>query len=190
MPPIPVSKEQLAKSGWTSCEGRKFVIIGHHPNTFRTPAPRHPRCDIRTTLLFKDGAWSKVEDRVSLEEIPNKTAKLEGKVVMSFTSFEQSREDPADTPDSDLQDPEPQTPPEGEGRDLKGEAKLREEATSPKHLFTHRPKNLFCPVCRKAKMLAPHARKKWGFRDHHFEEVRGRCYHGSHHHPGLEGSRS
>ena len=120
VPPIPVSKEQLAKSGWTSCERHKFVIVGHHPKAYRTPAPRHPR-------------------------------KLEGKVLMSLTSFEKSREDPADTPDSDLEDPEPPAPPEGEGRDLRGEAKLREEATSPKHLFTHRPKNPFCPVCQKSK---------------------------------------
>ena len=81
---------------------------------------------------------------------------------MSLTSFEKSREDPADTPDSDLEDPEPPAPPEGEGRDLRGQAKLREEATSTKHLSTHRPKNPFCPVCPKAKMLAPHARKKGG----------------------------
>ena len=140
-------------------------------------------------LLFKDGAWSKVEDRISLEEIPNNTAKLEGKVVVSLTSVEKSREDPADTLDIDLEDPELSAPPEGESRDLRGEVKLREEATSPKHLFTHRPKNPFCPVCQKAKMLAPRARKK-GFRDHRFEDVRGPCYHGSHHHPRLEGSRS
>ena len=157
-----MSKEQLAKNGWTSCEVHKFVSAGHKPKAYRTPAPRHPRCDIRTTWLFKDGAWSKVEDRVSLEEIPNKTAKLEDKVVMSLTSFEKSREDPADVPDSDLEDPEAHAPPEGEERDLRGEAKLREEATSAKHLFTHRPKNPFCPVCRKARMLAPHARKKGG----------------------------
>ena len=162
VPSIPVSKEQSAKSGWTSCAGHKFVIVGHKPKAYRTPAPRHPRCDIRTAWLFRDGAWSKVEGRISLEEVPNKTAKLEGKVVMSLTSFEKSREDPADTPDSDLEDPEPPAPPEGEGRDLRGEAKLREEATSGKHLFTHRPKNPFSPVCQRAKMPAPHARKKGG----------------------------
>ena len=91
VPPIPVSKEQLAKNGWTSCEGHKFVIVGHKPKAYRTPAPRHPRCDIRTTWLFKDGAWSKVEDRISLEKISNKTAKLEGNVAMSLPSFEKSR---------------------------------------------------------------------------------------------------
>ena len=133
--------------------GHKLVIVGHSPKAYRTPAPRHPRCDIRTTWLFKDGAWSKVDDRVSLEDIPNKTAKLEDKVAMSPTSFEKSRED-------GLEDPEPPVPPEGEEKDLRGEAKLREEESSGKHLFTHRPKNPFCPVCQKAKMLAPHARKK------------------------------
>ena len=81
---------------------------------------------------------------------------------MSLPSSEKSREDPADTSDSDLEDPEPHAPPEGQGRDFRGEAKLGEEATSAKHLFTHRPKNPFCPVCQKAKMLAPHARKKGG----------------------------
>ena len=97
-----------------------------------------------------------------MEEIPNKTAKFEDNVVMSLTSFEKSREDPADIPDSDLEDPEAHAPPEGEERDLRREAKLREEATTAKHLFTHHPKNPFCPVCQKAQMLAPHARKKGG----------------------------
>ena len=97
-----------------------------------------------------------------MEEVPSKTARLEDNVVMSLTSFEKSREDPADVPYSDLEDPEVHASPEGEERDLRGEAQLREEATSAKHLFTHRPKNPFCPVCQKAKMLAPHAGKKGG----------------------------
>ena len=29
---------------------------------------------------------------------------------------------------------------------------LRKETVSPRHLLTHEPKNLYCPVCRKAKL--------------------------------------
>ena len=126
----PLSMQRLHRTNSGSAlENVTLAVVQSWASTvskaFRTPAPRHPRCDIRTTWLFYHGAWSKVGDRVSLEEVPNKTAKLEGKVVMSLTSFEKSREDLADTPDSDLEDPEPQAPPEGEGQDLRGEAKLK-----------------------------------------------------------------
>ena len=45
-------------------------------------------------------------------------------------------------------------------RDL-GEKALREEAKSKGHLLTHIPKNPFCEVCAKAKMLKP-SRAKGG----------------------------
>ena len=80
---------------------------------------------------------------------------------MSLTSFEKSREDPADVPDSDLEDPEAHASPEGEERDLRGEAKLREEATSAK-LWLPIARRTRSAFCQKAKMLAPHARKKGG----------------------------
>ena len=36
------------------------------------------------------------------------------------------------------------------------------EAASAKHQFTHFPKNPFCRVCQRARMMAPHARNKGG----------------------------
>ena len=39
---------------------------------------------------------------------------------------------------------------------------LEQEAMSASHQFTHFPKNPFCKVCQKARMLAPQARRKGG----------------------------
>ena len=36
------------------------------------------------------------------------------------------------------------------------------EATSAKHQFTHFPKNPYCRTCQRARMMAPHARRKGG----------------------------
>ena len=41
-------------------------------------------------------------------------------------------------------------------------ADLENEATSSHHQFCHYPKNPFCKVCQKARMMAPPARKKGG----------------------------
>ena len=51
---------------------------------------------------------------------------------------------------------------------------LEHEASSKAHQFCHYPKNPFCKVCQKARMMAPPAKKKGGqkrsetksFRDH------------------------
>ena len=46
-------------------------------------------------------------------------------------------------------------------RDL-GEKALRKEAQSKGHLLTHLPKNPYCDVCTKAKMIKPPSRAKGG----------------------------
>ena len=50
---------------------------------------------------------------------------------------------------------EPEDDLEGEGGDVLNvikEARLRAEATSLKHLVTHRPSNRFCSICQQAKI--------------------------------------
>ena len=51
--------------------------------------------------------------------------------------------------------------------------KLNPFAASKQHQFTHRPKNPFCKVCQKAKMLAPQARKKGGSTTIHSKKFGG-----------------
>ena len=46
----------------------------------------------------------------------------------------------------------------------KTEEQLRAEAKSKKHVFTHRPKNPYCDVCNRSKMLKHYARKTDGSR--------------------------
>ena len=46
----------------------------------------------------------------------------------------------------------------------KTEEQLRQEAVSPHHLFTHRPKNPYCETCKIAKMMKPYATRKGGSR--------------------------
>ena len=43
-----------------------------------TPASRHPRCLIRTTWVFRDGSWSKAEDKVDIRALGNKTKSQAG----------------------------------------------------------------------------------------------------------------
>ncbi|CAE7521448.1 unnamed protein product, partial [Symbiodinium pilosum] len=106
---------------------------------------------IRTTWVFGDGEWSKIEDKINIEELDVRAAKLEAYTVMSITIFERSPESEEEIPDSD-READPQTP----------EERLRAEAKGVQHLMTHRPKNPYCPVCQRAKMMAPHARKLGG----------------------------
>ena len=148
VPPIDIPKEKLKRPGWVSHPNAKYLIVGHKPKTFRTATPRFPRCEVRSTWLFREGSWVKVEDKVNVRELDNKVARLEGNPILSLTIFE----DPDVEPDSDN---------EGNARSL-AEADLRAEAKSVEHLFSHRPKNPFCEVCQRAKMLAPQARKKGG----------------------------
>ena len=39
---------------------------------------------------------------------------------------------------------------------------LEQEAGSKSHQFCHYPKNPFCKICQKARMMAPPAKKKGG----------------------------
>ena len=154
MPPIPVSAEKLSKSGWVTHDTLK-LLVGHKPKAFRTPVSRHPRYMIRTTWLFTDGSWSKAEDKVDMKTLGNKTAKLDSPAIMSITIFERPEDDPEEVPDSDRDD----CAPEARSRSVES---LKAEALTPEHMFTHRPKNPYCKICQRAKMLAPRARKRGG----------------------------
>ena len=68
------------KPGWVSHPGLENVLIGHKPKVLRTPTPKHPSRIIRTTWVFRDGEWSRIEDKVTLEVY----------TVMSITIFERS----------------------------------------------------------------------------------------------------
>ena len=150
MPPISVSAEKLSKSGWVTHDTLK-LLVGHKPKAFRTPVSRQPRCIIRTTWLFRDGSWSKAEDKVDMRTLGNKTAKLDSPAIMSLTIFERPEDDPEEVPDSDRDD----SAPEARSRNVES---LKAEALTPEHMFTHRPQNPYCKICQRAKMLAPHAR--------------------------------
>ena len=103
VPPIPVSAEKLSKSGWVTHHTLK-LLVGHKPKAFRTPVSRRPRCMIRTTWFFRDGSWSKAEDKVDMRTLGNKTAKLDSPAIMS----ERPEDDPEDIPDSDREDSAPE----------------------------------------------------------------------------------
>ena len=65
------------KPGWVARPGLENVLIGHKPKVPRTPAPKHPSRTIRATWVFRDGEWSKIEDKVNIEELDVRAAKLE-----------------------------------------------------------------------------------------------------------------
>ena len=85
---------------------------------------RHPRCMIRTTWLFRDGSWSKAEDKVDMRTLGNKTAKLDSPAIMSLTIFERPEDDPEEVPDSDRDD----SAPEARSRSVES---LKAEALTP-----------------------------------------------------------
>ena len=60
-------------------------------------------------------------------------------------------------------------------------ADLENEARSSHHQFCHYPKNPFCKVCQKARMMAPPARKKGGLKAPGDKELR-RSYRSWPHH--------
>ena len=153
VPPIKLTAKQLSKTGWTNAEGHPYIIIGHYPKAFRVPTSRHPKCVIRTTWVFRDGVWHLVEDKVDIRALEVRADKYEDAPIMSITSFTRPADDPEPEPDSDREEAEPMP---------SSEERLRQEAASKQHQFTRRPKNPFCKVCQKAKMLAPQARKKGG----------------------------
>ena len=97
-----------------------------------------------------------------MSELENSKAELEEGVVMTITIFNLPKGEEELVPDSDGEG----DPPVGDksASRSRSEDELRKEAISPEHLFSHRPKNPFCPVCQEAKMPAPQSRKVGGTR--------------------------
>ena len=118
-------------------------------------APKFPRHRIRTTWGFKDEAWSLLEDSVNIEKLEGVYGEVPEGTIASITLFALAEGEEEAQADSDV---EPYSVPKAK----KDEASLRAEAVSAEHQLTHRPKNPYCPVCQRAKMYAPQARKTGG----------------------------
>ena len=130
------------------------MLVGHRPKAFRTPASRYPKHVVRTTWIFTK-KWTELEKDLDIRMLEDRVAKLPDPAILSITIFKRPEDDPEPEVDSEAEaEPEP--------RDEKRSAQLKLEAESIEHKFTHRPKNPYCKVCQKAKMLAPHARKRGG----------------------------
>ena len=156
IPPIPgVETRQLLKAGWTVIGGNPAAKVAHFPKTFRTPAPKFPRHRIRTTWGFREEAWSLLEDSVNIDDLESVYGEVPEGTIASITLFALPEGEEEVQADSDV---EPYSVP----RAKKDEASLRAEAVSAEHQLTHRPKNPYCPVCQRAKMYAPQARKTGG----------------------------
>ena len=157
-PPIRIIPKDLARAGWIAngVDASTKVIVGHRPKAMRVPAPRHPRFVIRTTWIYKDSAWKKIEDSVDIRSLKVKNQKIEGSPILSITTFKRPDDDPLQEPDSDREAEDEKE------RNMSNEARLRAEADSIHHKFCHRPKNPYCKVCQKAKMYSPQARKTGG----------------------------
>ena len=102
-PPIRIIPKDLARAGWIAngVDASTKVIVGHRPKAMRVPAPRHPRFVIRTTWIYKDSAWKKVEDSVDIRSLKVKNQKIEGSPILSITTFKRPDDDPLQEPDSD-----------------------------------------------------------------------------------------
>ena len=157
-PPIRITPKDLARAGWVASgvDASTKVIVGHRPKAMRVPAPRHPRFVIRTTWIYKDSAWKKIEDSVDIRSLKVKNQKIEGSPILSITTFKRPDDDPLQEPDSDREAEDEKE------QNMSNEARLRAEADSIHHKFCHRPKNPYCKVCQKAKMYSPQARKTGG----------------------------
>ena len=110
---------------------------------------------MRTTWLFRNGSWSKAEDKVDMRALGNTTAKLDSPAILSLTVFERPEDDLEEVPDSDRDDSAP------EGRSRIAES-LKAEALTPEHMFTHKPKNLTARFVKEPRCSHPHARKRGG----------------------------
>ncbi|CAE7762117.1 unnamed protein product, partial [Symbiodinium sp. KB8] len=117
----------------------------------KDPYPKHV---VRTTWVFTK-KWTELEQDLDIRMLENRVGKLPDPAVLSITIFKRPEDDPEPEADSEAEA-------ESEPRDEKHSAQLKLEAESIEHKFTHRPKNPYCKVCQKAKMLAPHARKRGG----------------------------
>ena len=65
------------KPGWVSHPGLEHVLIGHKPKVLRTPAPKYPSRIILTTWVFRDNEWKQIEEKVNIEKLDARAAKLE-----------------------------------------------------------------------------------------------------------------
>ena len=94
---------------------------------------------------------------MNIDELEGIYGELPEGTVASITLFALPEGEEEAQADSDV---EPLPVPKSK----KDEASLRAEAASIEHKLTHshRPKNPFCPVCQRAKMYAPEARRKGG----------------------------
>ena len=91
-PPIRITPKDLAKAGWVASgvDASTKVIVGHRPKAMRVPAPRHPRFVIRTTWIYKDSAWERIEDSVDIRSLKVKNQKIGGSPILSITTFTQT----------------------------------------------------------------------------------------------------
>ena len=87
---------------------------------------------IRTTWVFRGGVWHLVQDKVDIRALEIRAEKFENAPIMSITSFTRPADDPEPEPDSDREEAEPIA---------SSEERLRQEAASKQHQFTHRPEN-------------------------------------------------
>ena len=102
-PPIAgIRPKQLAKSGWFTTATHPYLLVAHYPKVFRTPNPKFPRCTMRSTWVFREGKWSKIEDNVDIRGLKLKAGKFEERTIMSVTMFTRPDDDPEFVPDSDL----------------------------------------------------------------------------------------
>ena len=94
---------------------------------------------------------------MNIDELEGIYGELPEGTVASITLFALPEGEEEAQADSDV---EPLPVPKSK----KDEASLRAEAASIEHKLTHshKPKNPFCPVCQRAKMYAPEARRKGG----------------------------
>ena len=90
---------------------------------------------------------------MNIDELEGIYGELPEGTVASITMFALPEGEEEAQADSDV---EPLPVPKSK----KDEASLRAEAASIEHKLTHRTKNPFCPVCQRAKMYAPQARRK------------------------------
>ena len=126
--------------------------------------------------------WTILEDSVKIDELEGVYGELPEGTIASITLFAVPEGGEEIQADSDV---EPLPIPKSK----KDEASLRAEAASLEHKLTHRPKNPFCPVCQRAKMLSPQARRKGGFVYNSQQSFRRSHHSGSHYHKGRKGLR-
>ena len=96
-----------------------------------------------------------LEDSVNVDELEGVYGEVPEGTIASVTLFALPEGEEVAQADSDV---EPYSVPKVK----RDEASLRAEAASTEHQLTHRPKNPFCPICQRAKMYAPQARKTGG----------------------------